>query len=146
MMLSDIFVVASCLLMIRNLSVGNLCVSRFLVGISCGISSSVIPPFLISLSPPEWRNIVGSMHQVFVAGGVGFSFYLGQRLPQLALLGITNWQSYLFLPVLYACTRIIALLFFRYSSNNPASIIWRAIMRVETRSSYASSCASSTTE
>lgn len=113
MMLSDIFVVASCLLMIRNLSVENLCVSRFLVGISCGISSSVIPPFLISLSPPKWRYIVGSMHQILVTGGIGFSFYLGQRLPQLALLGVTNWQSYLFLPVLYACTRIIALLFFR---------------------------------
>lgn len=132
MMLSDIFVVGSCLLMIRNLSVGNLCLSRFLVGISCGISSSVIPPFLISLSPPEWRNLIGSLHQVLLTGGVGFSFYLGQRLPQLSLLGINNWQSYLFLPALYACTRIITLLFFRYSPNNTASITWRVTMKAET--------------
>jgi MFS family permease len=135
MMLSDIFVVASCLLMIRNLSVSNLSISRLLVGISCGISSSVIPPFLMSLAPPEWRTLVGSMHQILVTAGVGFSFYLGQRLPQLALLGVTNWQSYLFLPVLYACTRIIALLFFRYSPPNPASITWKATTRAETPSS-----------
>ncbi len=132
MMLSDIFVVASCLLMIRNLSVSNLSISRLLVGISCGISSSVIPPFLMSLAPPEWRMALGSMHQILVAAGVAFSIYLGQRLPQLALLGMNSWQTYLFLPVLYACARIIALLFFRYSIHYPVSITWKATMRVET--------------
>jgi MFS family permease len=80
MILSDALVVVSCLLMVRSLGVANLCITRFLVGISCGVSSSVIPPFLVSLAPPQWRGLMGSLHQLFVTVGIGFSFYLGQRL------------------------------------------------------------------
>ena len=113
MILSDALAVGSCLLMVRSLGVVNLCISRLLVGISCGVSSSVIPTFLVSLAPPQWRGLMGSLHQLFVTVGIGFSFYLGQRLSELAIFGLSNWQSYLFLPVFYACVRIILLFFFR---------------------------------
>jgi MFS family permease len=80
MMLSDGVVIISCILMARTLGMANLCFSRLVVGISCGISSSIIPPYLISLAPLEWRGLIGSLHQLFITIGVGFSFHLGQRL------------------------------------------------------------------
>jgi predicted MFS family arabinose efflux permease len=135
MMLSDIVVVGSCLLAVRTLTVPNLCASRLLVGLSCGVSSSLIPPFLMSLSPPEWRGLAGSLHQLFVTVGVGFSFYLGQRLEDLTIFGVTNWRSYLFLPALYACVRTLMLLFFRYWRPSAGSTNWRTTTRTATPAS-----------
>lgn len=99
--------------MARTLSIVNLCVSRLLVGISCGISSSVIPPYIISLAPLEWRGVAGSLHQLLVTIGIGFSFYLGQRLDSLAILGMEGWQYYFILPVIYAAVRLMLLSFFK---------------------------------
>lgn len=132
MILSDAVVVGSCLLVMRSLAITNLCASRLLIGMACGVSSSVIPPFLMSLAAPEWRGLAGSLHQLFVTVGVGFSFYLGQRLNDLTIFGVTNWQSYLFLPALYACVRILVLCFFRYAFSSAGSTNWKATMRTVT--------------
>lgn len=80
MILSDCVVVASSLLLATTLEIKSLCLGRLLIGIACGISSSVVPPYLISISPMEWKGMIGAMHQLFVTIGIGLSFFLGQRL------------------------------------------------------------------
>lgn len=117
MIVSDCVVVASSLLLATTLEIKSLCFGRLLIGIACGISSSVVPPYLISISPMEWKGMIGAMHQLFVTIGIGLSFYLGQRLEDLNLDNISHWKLYLFLPILYSCIRLVILALFRYISS-----------------------------
>jgi MFS family permease len=113
MMISDVVVILSSLLMVTSLDITTLSAGRFLMGVSCGISSSIVPPYLISVSPLEWKGMIGSLHQLFVTIGVGFSFYLGQRMEELSVFSISNWRSYLLLPILYSSFRLTILSIFK---------------------------------
>jgi len=50
------------------------------MGITCGLSASIIPPYLISLSPLEWIGFMGSLHQLLITIGMGFAYLVGQKL------------------------------------------------------------------
>lgn len=51
MIIGDIIGILGSVELIFNLNISNIIIGRLIVGIYCGISSSVIPSFLISISP-----------------------------------------------------------------------------------------------
>jgi len=55
-----------------------LCISRFLMGIYCGICSGIVPTYIVSLSPSYTSGIIGSFNQIAIALGMGFAYYMGQ--------------------------------------------------------------------
>ena len=57
-----------------------LSISRFLMGIFCGIASGLIPSFIVSLSPSFTSGIVGTYNQVAMALGMAFAYYIGDLL------------------------------------------------------------------
>lgn len=112
-MISDIIVILSSMLLVNSLSITNICIGRLIMGVACGISTSIIPSYLLSISPQRWKGIIGSFHQLFITIGVGFSFYIGQRLRELDIFSISHWKSYLFVPVFYSSIRLTALFVFQ---------------------------------
>lgn len=51
MILCDALAVAACGIQLSDLSLRNLCIGRLLIGVYCGISSGIIPSYLMSLAP-----------------------------------------------------------------------------------------------
>ncbi len=129
MMASDVIVILSSMLLIKSLDITNVCIGRFIFGIACGISTSIIPPYLLSIAPQKWKAIIGSFHQLFITIGVGFSFFIGQRLKDLDLFNISHWKSYLFVPILYSTIRLIILFIFQYACCYKDSITLRSTMK-----------------
>jgi MFS family permease len=116
MKLTDLFVIISSLTLIGSLNIPLLCFRRFVIGLACGISSSIIPPFLISFAPIELTGLFGSFHQMFIALGMAISLFFGERLEGLSVPGLGNEKTYLILPVIYSIIRIPMLLLFEFNN------------------------------
>ncbi|KAI6194694.1 MFS transporter, SP family [Aphelenchoides besseyi] len=54
-----------------------LIVGRIVLGACIGLTSGIVPMYLIELTPPDYRNRVGTLHQVAVAFSEVFSLFLG---------------------------------------------------------------------
>lgn len=113
MIISDIIVIIASLLSIMHLNIANLCAGRFIVGIACGISSSIIPPYIVSIVPNEWSWVAGFLYQLLMTLGVGFSFFIGQKLKEITFMNIVSWKSFLFIPILYSFVRLVILNIFK---------------------------------
>ena len=72
-----------------------LCISRFLMGIYCGICSGIVPTYIVSLSPSYTSGIIGSFNQIAIALGMGFAYYMGQLVDSNVFL--SNKTSIIFL-------------------------------------------------
>lgn len=55
-----------------------LSLSRLLMGIYCGITSGIVPSYIISMSPSFTTAIVGTFNQIAIALGIAFAYYMGQ--------------------------------------------------------------------
>lgn len=72
-------------------SVSLIIVGRVLSGIHCGLSSSLVPMYLMELSPCEYRQAVGILHCLGMTVGILIAQILGQE----ALLGTDEYWPYL---------------------------------------------------
>lgn len=113
MVLTDILTIITSLIMISSLEIVPLCFSRFLIGIVCGFSVNIIPRYLISISPLEWGGLMGSLHQILITIGIAFAFLLGQKVKNINIFNIQDWQAYLIVPIFYSLVRLIVLNIFK---------------------------------
>jgi len=113
MVLTDILTMISSLMMISSLEIVPLCFSRFMMGIACGFSVSIIPRYLISISPLKWGGLMGSLHQILITIGIAFAFLLGQKVKAIKIFDIQDWQAYLIVPIFYSLVRLIVLNIFK---------------------------------
>lgn len=77
MLLLDLFGILTIALQAYQIEYWSLYVGRFLLGVYVGISSGIIPVYLISLSPPEVSGIVGSLNQLLITIGIAVAYGLG---------------------------------------------------------------------
>lgn len=61
----------------HHIAVSNLYLTRFLLGIYLGISSSILPSYLVSISPPEMSGLIGSFQQLLITIGISVAYRLG---------------------------------------------------------------------
>jgi|LakMenEpi03Aug12_release.lakeMendotaPanAssembly.Ray.scaffolds.fasta_scaffold235969_2 MFS family permease len=74
----DLIAVAAIVSQIITVYTPVLCLSRFLMGLYCGICSGVVPSYIVSLSPSFTSGIIGSFNQISIALGMAFAYYMGQ--------------------------------------------------------------------
>lgn len=60
-----------------DLSLFILVFTRLMLGFIIGINSSVIPTYLVSLSPPSMSGVTGSLNQLFITIGIAVAYTMG---------------------------------------------------------------------
>lgn len=76
----DYLAVLAIVMQLITLSTPILSLSRFLMGIYCGITTGIVPSYIISLSPNLTSGIVGTFNQISFTMGIAFAYYMGQFL------------------------------------------------------------------
>lgn len=106
-----------------------LSISRFLMGIFCGIATGLIPSFIISLSPSFTSGIIGTYNQVAMALGMAFAYYLGQLLDDRQYSEVTSLKIFIGFPLICLLVHIIVLYLFPFD-NIERHILKRENMKV----------------
>jgi hypothetical protein len=70
----DILMIGAILLQSISLDLNVLYITRFIFGIFCGISSSIIPPYLTSISPLNMVGIIGALSQLLITIGISAAY------------------------------------------------------------------------
>ncbi len=100
-----------------------LCLSRFLMGVFCGIASGVVPSFILSLSPSFTSGIVGTYNQVAIAMGMAFAYYLGQMLDDRSYSIVVTVELLIGFPLL--CILVHTVVLFLHPYDNIERHIFR---------------------
>jgi MFS transporter, SP family, solute carrier family 2 (facilitated glucose transporter), member 2 len=93
-----------------------LCLSRFLMGLYCGIVSGIVPSYILSLSPSFTSGIVGTYNQVAVAMGMAFAYYLGQMLDDRSYSIVVTVQLLIGFPLLNILVHTVVLFLHPYDN------------------------------
>ncbi|KAL7673077.1 hypothetical protein ACOME3_007949 [Neoechinorhynchus agilis] len=93
-------------------------VSRLLHGYQGGMACSIVPPYLVEISPRPVRGAVGTIHQLLITVGILASQLIG--IPQL--FGRTNSWPTAFL--LGGVTSILGLILTRFLPDSPTEAIY----------------------
>ena len=59
------------------MDVVSLYLTRFCLGLYLGVSGTIIPSYLVSISPPEMTGLIGSFNQLLITIGVAVGYRLG---------------------------------------------------------------------
>lgn len=73
----DVFAFLVIIYQANNIDLSSLYVTRFLLGVYLGISGTIIPAYLVSLSPPEMTGLLGSFNQLLITIGISVAYKLG---------------------------------------------------------------------
>ena len=60
-----------------NIDLYSLYLTRFLLGVYLGTNGTVIPAYLVSISPPEMTGLLGSFHQLMITIGISVAYRFG---------------------------------------------------------------------
>jgi MFS family permease len=99
--------------MLYSLDPVRIGVARFLFGIASGLSSSVLPVYLNSISPIQIRGKIGTINQVMIGLGMIFAYLINFILIQ-DIRDQIRWRILLGFPLLPTIMRI---LFFQFYFN-----------------------------
>ncbi len=95
-------------------------ISRFLFGLSGGMTSSIVPLYLNEISPINLRGQTGVLHQLMLTLGILVAQVLGFR----EILGTESlWHLYLSLPALF--TLIGTLIIFLFFPESPKQLFMK---------------------
>jgi SP family facilitated glucose transporter-like MFS transporter 1 len=73
----DILAIFAVLLQLVTIYFPILCISRFLMGIYCAITTGLIPSWIISMSPSFRSGIFGTFNQLAVVFGMAEAYLMG---------------------------------------------------------------------
>lgn len=99
--------------------------SRLLSGVCLGLNSVIVPIFIKEFSPPNITGITGSLHSVFISGGVLLSFFFGFLMPisgSLVEYGVNLWRILFSVPILISLFRIYILMRY-FNFETPAYLL-----------------------
>ena len=57
-----------------------MCLARLLMGTYCGIILGLVPTFVVSLTPSEFRGYTGTFSQISITLGMLAAYWMGQNL------------------------------------------------------------------
>lgn len=105
----DLMAVVAIGLQLFSLHTAILGTSRFLMGFYCGITSGVVPSYILSLSPSFTSGILGTYNQVAIALGMAFAYYMGQLLDDHSFSEITAIRLLIGFPLICLFVHIVVL-------------------------------------
>ncbi len=76
MILVDFMMVVAVIVQSVSLELHAMYITRFVFGFFCGVSSSIIPPYLTSISPLNMTGLIGSFNQLFITIGISIAYAL----------------------------------------------------------------------
>lgn len=98
---------AGCVWSSLSTSFLHLILSRSLIGIAAGFTSTTVPLYLSEVAVSEVRGMIGVLHQLFIVLGIVSSqavcLYWGNGL---------HWRYYLVTPTVWLCLQFLLLLWF----------------------------------
>lgn len=106
-------------------SVSLIVIGRILSGIHCGLSSSLVPMYLMELSPCDLRQAVGILHCLGMTVGILIAQILGQE----SILGTEQLWPYLL--SLYAIFILIGFILLVYTPESPVYLFMECDNEVE---------------
>lgn len=112
----DAIAVIAILLQVITIHTVSLCVSRVLMGIFCGITSGLVPSFIVSMSPSFTSGILGSYNQIAMAIGMSFAYYMGQFLDNNQFSEQTALRLFISIPIVCLFVHIALLFLFPYDT------------------------------
>ena len=77
MTICDYFIIVFCLVNMVSLEIKYLTILRFLIGITIGISSVIVPIYLTSIAPMQIKGRLGSLNQLFLTVGIAIAYAMG---------------------------------------------------------------------
>jgi MFS family permease len=101
------------IIQLQSLSILTICISRFLLGIYCGISSGLTPVYLMSIAPTQISGIIGSFNQLFITIGIAVAYYIGYFLPTYVSFSEgAIWRIIIAYPIIFCMIRLMVLFIF----------------------------------
>jgi MFS family permease len=116
MRVMNVLAVVAIALQLVSLHTVVLCLSRFLMGLYCGIASGVVPSYILSMSPSFTSGIVGTYNQVAVAMGMAFAYYLGQMLDDTSYSTVVTVELLIGFPLLNILVHTVVLFLHPYDN------------------------------
>lgn len=80
MMYLDVFAFIAIAYQSYSMDLYVLYLTRFGLGLYLGISGTVIPAYLVSISPPEMTGLIGSFNQLLITIGISVAYRLGYSI------------------------------------------------------------------
>jgi MFS family permease len=112
----DFLAIVAILMQLVTIHTAVLCVSRFLMGLFCGITSGLVPAYIISISPSFTSGILGTFNQVAMAVGMAFAYYMGQFLDNNQLSDEAALRWLIGIPLTCLLVHIAILFLFPYDT------------------------------
>jgi MFS family permease len=113
LLLTDFISIISVLIMLYSLNPIRIGIARFFFGIASGLSASILPVYLNSISPTQIRGKIGTINQIMIGLGMIFAYLINFILVQ-DIRDQIRWRILLGFPLLPTILRV---LFFQYYFN-----------------------------
>ena len=87
---------------------------RFCLGVAMGISCTVVPMYLISISPTKISGTIGSLNQILITHGIAVAYGMGFLIDEKDINCWWRWRICVLLPACICFLRLITLKIFKY--------------------------------
>ncbi len=74
MILVDVMMAVALIAQSVSLDLHIMYITRFIFGFFCGVSSTIIPPYLTSISPLNMTGFIGSFNQLLITIGISIAY------------------------------------------------------------------------
>ena len=112
----DYLAIISVCLHLLNLNVGIVCVSRVLMGMYCGITTGLVPSWIISMSPSYTSGIFGTFNQLAIALGMAEAYFMGQFLEDADPGDQIRVRIFIGLPIVFSLVHLFGLRLFGFDN------------------------------
>ena len=109
MILVDFMMIVAVIVQSVSLELNAMYFTRFVFGFFCGVSSSVIPPYLTSISPLNMTGFIGSFNQLFITIGISVAYALNFFLESDIMPKNYEIAIFALVPLPFCILRIITL-------------------------------------
>ena len=111
MILVDIMMAVAVIVQAITLELHAMYFTRFIFGFFCGVSSSVIPPYLTSISPLNMTGFIGSFNQLLITIGISVAYALNFFLESDFMPKQYEISLFVLVPLPFCILRVVTLYF-----------------------------------
>lgn len=112
----DAIAVVAIVMQVVTIHTASLCVSRIMMGFFCGITSGLVPSYIVSMSPSFTSGILGSYNQIAMAIGMSFAYYMGQFLDNNQFSEQAALKIFISIPLVCLFVHLVLLFLFPFDT------------------------------
>lgn len=111
MIVVDFMMVVAVIVQSVSLDLHAMYFTRLVFGFFCGVSSSIIPPYLTSISPLNMTGFIGSFNQLFITIGISIAYALNFFIESDVMPKQLEIAIFALVPLPFCILRIVTLTF-----------------------------------